>query len=429
MKSEPINKRQFLKRAGGLAALAALGDRLSIRAIAQEAGEQARTAQSAPTTKNSIARITATSVSVPCEYQAGSYKRKIRGGGVVAEVETADGIVGHGFTSITNDPIVVSAIRDVIAPYLKGKDAMAREAISEQLYWRLTPRGQTGHAVHAISCIDLALWDIAGKRYGEPVYRLLGDARKEVESYTTCGMNFLTREEIAEVGRALYMSGQHRLKMVVAAGASSFDHGGKSYQAIFEEDTARVRTMREAVGPDAQVDIDANQSLDVYQARHLARQIAPYDIGFFEEPLRANDIRQLADFRREAPMPIAAGQNEGALARWRDMLVNNAVDLLQFNVCMAGGFTAGLKIAGMAQAFGVPIANAGAYSNFNMHLHAGVANGGLCEWHLNAVGMCRVLYTGLPELTNGDRIVLPDKPGLGFELNRDALKDFAVKTG
>ena len=161
----------------------------------------------------------------------------------------------------------------------------------------------------------------------------------------------------------------------------------------------------------------------------LCARSRAYDIGFFEEPLRANDIHRLADFRREAPMPIAAGQNEGALSRWRDMLEASAVDLLQFNVCMAGGFTAGMKIAGMAQAFGVPIDNAGAYSNFNMHLHAGVANGGMCEWHLNAVAMCRVLYNGLPELTSGDRIVLPEKPGLGFELNRDALRDFAVKAG
>jgi L-rhamnonate dehydratase len=374
-----------------------------------------------------ITRITATAVSVPCEYQVGSYKRSIRMGGTVAEVETAGGLTGHGFSSITNDAIVVSAIRDVIAPYLKGKDAFAREAISEELFWRLTPRGQTGHAVHAISAIDCALWDIAGKKYGEPVWRLLGGARREVRVYTTCGMNFLSRDELAQVARDIRKTGQRRLKMVVAAGADQLDAGGKPVEDILAEDVARVRAMREAAGADAEVFIDANQSLDEFQARHFVRQIAPYDIGFFEEPLRANDIHRLADFRREAPMPIAAGQNEGQLSRWRDMLENSAVDLLQFNVCMAGGFTAGMKIAGMAQAFGVPIDNAGAYSNFNMHLHAGVANGGMCEWHLNAVAMCRVLYNGVPELTNGDRIQLPDNPGLGFELNRDALRDFAVK--
>jgi len=414
-----MTRRQFAWRTTALAGLATLRG---------ESAVAAQTANRSGASKSSaIARITATAVSVPCEYQVGSYKRNIRMAGTVAEVETADGLIGHGFSSITNDLIVVSAIRDVIAPYLKGKDAFAREAISEQLFWLLTPRGQTGHAVHAISAIDCALWDIAGKKYGEPIWRLLGGARKEVPVYTTCGMNFLSRDELAQVARDLRKTGQRRLKMVVAAGADQLDAGGKPVESILAEDVARVRAMREAAGADAEVYIDANQSLDEFQARPFVRQIAPYDIGFFEEPLRANDIHRLADFRREAPMPIAAGQNEGALSRWRDMLENNAVDLLQFNVCMAGGFTAGMKIAGMAQAFGVPIDNAGAYSNFNMHLHAGVANGGMCEWHLNAVAMCRVLYNGTPELTGGDRIELPEKPGLGFELNRDALREFAVK--
>ncbi len=414
-----MNRRNFLNRTGGLAAFAAMGCGLERPAMAQT--------PKASSKDDTIARITATAVTVPCEYSAGAYKRQVRMSGTVCEVETAGGLTGHGFSSITNDAIVVSAIRDVIAPYLKGRDAFAREAISEDLFWLLTPRGQTGHAVHAISAIDCALWDIAGKKYGEPVWRLLGGARKEVKVYTTCGMNFLSRDELAQVARDVFKSGQHRIKMVVAAGADALDAGGKAIEDILTEDVARVKAFREAGGDSAEVMIDANQSLDEFEARNFARRISPYNLAFFEEPLRANDIHRLADFRREAPMPIAAGQNEGALARWRDMLENNAVDILQFNVCMAGGFTAGMKIAGMAQAFGVPIDNAGGYSNFNMHLHGGVANGGMCEWHLNAVGMGRVLYKGLPELTNGDRLILPDKPGLGFELNRDALRDFAVK--
>lgn len=420
---EQLTKRQFLRRSAGLAFSAWAGGRngLVTSAAAQAAG-------AAPGQRdNRIARVAATAVTVPCDYQAGSFKRSVRMAGAVVEVETSDGLTGHGFSSITNDEVVVSAVRDVAAAALKGKDAMAREAIAEDLYWRLTPRGQTGHAVHAISAIDCALWDIAGKRYGEPVSRLLGGARKEVRVYTTCGMNFLKRDELAQVAREMVKSGQRNLKMVVAAGVPETNGDAKAIQDILDEDVVRVRTMREAAGPDARISIDANQSLDVFQARYLARRIAAYDIGFFEEPLRANDIHRLADFRREAPMPIAAGQNEGALSRWRDMVEASAVDILQLNVCMAGGFTGGMKVAALGQAFGVPIDNAGGYANFNMHLHAGVANGGLCEWHLNAVGMGRVLYTGIPEVTDGDRLVLPTKPGLGFELNRDALRDFAAK--
>lgn len=419
-----MNRRQLIRRIGGLAGLSALGE--ATQGFLAPLTAQTTSADGAKPSR--VAQVTATSVSIPCEYEVGSVKRPIRMGGVVAEVETADGLRGHGFAAITNNEVVVAAIRDVIAPFLKGKDALAREAISEQLYWRLTPRAETGQAVHAISAIDCALWDIAGKRYGEPIWRLLGGARNEVRVYTTCGMNFLSRDQLAQVARDVVKSGQTKLKLVVASGASNLDESGKSIQDILAEDVARVRTVREAAGPDAMVGIDANESLDGFQARHLARQIAAYDIGFFEEPLRGNDVHDLADFRREVRMPIAAGQNETELSRWRDMAEADAVDILQMNVCMAGGFTAGVKIAALAKAFGLPVYNAGAYANFNMHLHAGVANGGLCEWHLNAVPMCRILYTGVPELTNGDRLALPTKPGLGFELNRDALRDFAVKT-
>ncbi len=187
-----LNKRQFLRGVGRLGSVAAF-------ALLRGDHGAAQTANAGPGGRdNRIARVTATAISVPCEYRAGSFKKPIRMTGVVAEVETADGLTGHGFSSITTDQIVAAAIRDVIAPYLKGKDAMAREAISEDLFWLLTPRGQTGHAVHAISAIDCALWDIAGKRYGEPVWRLLGGARSEVKVYTTCGMNFLSRDELGK---------------------------------------------------------------------------------------------------------------------------------------------------------------------------------------------------------------------------------------
>jgi L-alanine-DL-glutamate epimerase-like enolase superfamily enzyme len=413
-----MTKREFLKQACGLALLSGTGSAVS-PLLAQTSGAKR---------DDRIARITATAVNVPCEYCVGSYRHEVRMTGAVLEIETADGLIGHGFTSITNDEIVVAAAREVIAPYLRGKDAMAREAISEDLFWKLTPRGQTGHAVHAISLVDSALWDIAGKRYGEPVWKLLGGARDRVNTYTTCGMNFLKRDELAQVARDLAKSGQKRLKMVVASGVPEAGGNTRAIDDILAEDVERVRIFREAAGSSAEIMIDANQSLDSLQARQFAKRLAPYDLAFFEEPLRANDILRLADFRREAPMPVAAGQNEGALSRWRDMLQHEAVDVLQFNVCIAGGFSAGLKIAGLAQSFGVPIDNGGGYANFNMHLHAGVANGGLCEWHLNAVAMCNLLYKGIPNLTNGDELVLPKTPGLGFELNHDALKDFSVKS-
>jgi L-alanine-DL-glutamate epimerase-like enolase superfamily enzyme len=132
-------------------------------------------------------------------------------------------------------------------------------------------------------------------------------------------------------------------------------------------------------------------------------------------------VLRLADLRRHTRIPISAGQNEGNLTRWRDMAVAGAVDILQLNVCMCGGYTGALKVAALAAAFSLPIDNGGGYALFNMHLHAGVANGGRVEWHMSSVALEHSLYTERFELQRG-RLALPDRPGLGFELTADAAR-------
>lgn len=377
---------------------------------------------SEPATGNRIVRVTPTPLYVPCRLQIGPIDKPAKLSGLVVEIETADGLVGHGFTAITDEEIVAAAIRDVVTPNILGLDALAREAIADRLNWLLTPRGQTGYASHAISAIDIALWDIAGRRLGQPVWRLLGGARRNVTTYTTFGFGALDRDELAESARYLAGRGHKRLKMVVGHHALARRDEPRPLDAVIAEDAARVAAARDAVGDGVELFIDANCSLDSYHALRLARLVADHDVALFEEPLRDNDVRRLADFRRSAPMAVAAGQNEGQLFRYRDLLVADAVDILQPNVCIGGGYTAGIRAAGLASAFGVPIDNGGAFPFHNMHLHAGLANGGLVEWHLVAVSMCRSIFTGLPD-RDGDILTLPDAPGLGFELDRDAVRE------
>lgn len=344
------------------------------------------------------------------------------GAGVVVVVETASGLRGHGFTAITNSPVVVSVVRDVIAREVTGQDALAREAIYERLQQSLVLRGlHAGHAMHAISAIDLALWDIAGKAFGQPVWRLLGGARPVVPAYSTFGQANLDRAQLVAAAKQNVAAGQKRLKMVVAA--NSLDHAqkGEPIEEGLTEDVERIRLVREAVGPHVSLYIDANHGLDEFQARRFIERIERHDIALFEEPLRGNDVLRLADLRRHTRIPIGAGQNEGNLARWRDFAVGGSVDILQLNVCMCGGYTGASKIAGLAAAFGLPIDNAGGYALFNMHLHAGLANGGRIEWHTNAVTLERQLYDQRFDLQQG-RLALPERPGLGFEPNPDTLR-------
>lgn len=367
-----------------------------------------------------IINIEATPVFVSGNVDVGGLPINGKLSGLIVEIETETGIVGHGFTAITDEEVVAAIVKTVVTPNVIGMDALHREAINERLYWLLSPRGQTGYASHAIAAIDIALWDIAGKAAGQPVWKLLGGARQELRHYTTFGFPSLNDEQLAHAARTLVAAGHTHLKMLVGFHAMSRRDQGRSLDDVIRQDARRVRAVREAVGDTAEIYIDANCGLDHYHALRLAQSIEECDIAFFEEPIMDNDPVKLADLRRQIRIPVAAGQSEGQLFRFRDMLMNNAVDVLQPNVCVCGGYSAGLKVAALARAFGAPIDNGGTFPYQNMHLHAGVANGGMVEFHVAVTDICHQLYLGLPE-HNGDSVTLSNKPGLGFELNKETL--------
>lgn len=377
-----------------------------------------------PTRARSIARVSAHPLNVPVEVTVAGVTRSLDLSAVVCEIETADGLVGHGFTAITEERTVAAAIEEV-APVLIGADPMRTEELWDRLFWLISPRGQTGYGPHAIAAVDTALWDLKGKLLGEPVWRLLGAARPEVPVYVTCGFNFLDIDQLVESARHWVGRGFTRLKMTVAAEATR-RRDSRPVAEVIAEDARRVEAVRAAVGPEPRLFIDANCNLDPLHAFKLAEAVAPFDIDFFEEPVLRNDIGWLADLRSRCPVPLAGGQNEGLAYRFRDLLVGKCVDVLQPNVVIGGGFTQTLKIAGMADAFATPIANGGGWPFHNAHLHAGLANGGLVEYHVPAVAVCEQLFTGLPVPREG-RLAVPTAPGLGFELERDAVREIAKR--
>tara|TARA_R110002049_G_scaffold188402_2_gene356871 strand:+ start:78355 stop:79509 length:1155 start_codon:yes stop_codon:yes gene_type:complete len=363
---------------------------------------------------------------IPCELELGEAKAANALSCAVLEIKTDEGLTGYGFTAITDEEVVAAIVRELVAPALLDHDPLHREAIAEKLYWLLTPRGQTGYASHVISAVDLALWDIFGKMTGLPCWRLMGGARAEVPLYVTFGFGSFSREQLVQAATHLKGDGVTRFKMVVGAQALARRDQGRPVDEVIREDVRRVAAVREAIGSEAELFVDANCSLDPGSARYLADAMRDSHVSFFEEPMRDNDVHKMRDLRQQTGVRVAAGQNEGQLFRFRDLIVNEAVDVIQPNVVICGGFTAAMKIAGMAQAHNVTIDNGGAFPFHNMHLHAGLASGGLVEWHLISVDMCRQLYTGLPDRV-GSTLTLPETPGLGFEANPDALQEFAQR--
>ena len=331
---------------------------------------------------------------------------------VFVRVETDAGLTGCGITG----PIQRFGVREFVTreagPMLIGKDPLATERLWHDWFYRLNPRAQTGVWSSAVSALDIALWDLKGKQANQPVWRLLGGYSATVPAYITFGLLEYDREQLVEVAKQFVAQGHDKLKMVVAI------HGGQDPA----EDAARVKAVREAVGDGIELMVDANYLFAFPRALDLCKRIEPYRITWFEEPVYGNDARLLADLRRQTSIPISAGQNEGHKWRHRELLVHGAVDILQPNVVYVGGYTEAVKVAAMAQAFNVPIANGGGWPHHNAHLIAGVANGWRVEFHVPMWVTGEIIFRDPPKPVRGT-VTLPDRPGLGLEPNEEALRD------
>jgi len=376
--------------------------------------------------RQTIARVKATAIAVPINFAQFGDDRVRPNSMCLAEVETENGAIGHGITSITQGTVIAKIINDVAGPSILGADAMAIERVWQNLYWTLTPWGQSGQGSHAIAAIDLALWDIKGKILGEPLWKLVGGANDRIEAYATCGFSFFDHDQLADATRTMVNQGYRAVKMQVGRPGLDRRNSTTTLAEMIDEDVKRVTTVREAVGPNIEVSVDAGCRLDLPSAVELARRLEPLNIACFEEPIMQNDVHLLAEMRRRTTIALSAGQNEGQSYRFRDMLVAGAVDIVQPNAIITGGMTSCLKIAGMAAAFNTPISNGGGCPYHNMHLQAGVANGTSIEYQLNSAGACQMIFDGLPEIKDG-WVQLPDAPGLGFSPNAAAIAEYTVE--
>jgi L-rhamnonate dehydratase len=331
---------------------------------------------------------------------------------VFVHVETDSGLTGYGWTGPLQRLATRELINGHIAPMLVGRDPLPTERHWHDLFRELNPRFQTGAWSSAVSAVDIALWDLKGKHLGQPVWRLLGGHSATVQAYVTFGLLEYSREQLVEAARQFAAQGHDKLKMVVAIRQGQDP----------AEDAARVRAVREAVGEGIELMIDANYLFSLPAALDLCRRIEPYGITWFEEPVYGNDARLLATLRRQTRIPLAAGQNEGHKWRHRELLVHEAVDVLQPNVVWVGGYTEAVKVAAMAQAWNVPIANGGGWPHHNMHLIAAVANGWRVEFHVPMWRTGEAVFRDVPQPSRGT-ITVPERPGLGLEPNLDVLRD------
>jgi L-alanine-DL-glutamate epimerase-like enolase superfamily enzyme len=333
---------------------------------------------------------------------------------VFVEVETDDGLKGFGVTGQFLPWSVLPCIEKHIFPAIKGMDPRDTEKIHMTVWKKLNPRAYTGVISNALSAVDIALWDIRGKAEGRTISGLLGGASDQCSAYATFGYAYFDRDELGGYARKFIDMGFDALKMVVG------DPGHD-----WKEDARRVRAVRKEIGDDIEILIDGNYFFSPAEARLLCRAIEDCNVTWFEEPVHQNDTRAMADLRMHTRIPLAAGQMEGHRWRYRDLVLHQAVDFLQPNCCYNGGYTESLKVAHMAQAFNLPIANGGGWPIFNMHLMAGLMNGGRVEFHYGMWQAGKRFFKGAPD-PEGNILKIPAASGLGFMPDEDQLRDSRV---
>lgn len=343
------------------------------------------------------------------------------------QIKTDNGIVGLSQIGGFMHSATIAFIENDLAPFLKGQDPLETERLMHEMLWKFNTRGHGGVWNFAASAIDVALWDIKGKFYNAPVWRLLGAAQKSLPAYITFGLRAYSQEKLAEAAKYWAAKGQTRLKIQVGRlnihGRMDPSGAGAGHREDNPaEDEARVRAVREAVGDKVELMVDANCLMKYDAALRWCKRLEPYNLMWFEEPIVYNDRRLLAELRKQTHIPIAAGQWDNFFTLC-ELVRERAVDFLNIHVLSIGGFTMAMKAVGFAHAFNLPVGNG---DHFDLHLHAAVPNGWRAEFHVNNWLTWKVLYREVPEPTDG-WVMLSERPGLGMDLNPDAVKEYRTK--
>ena len=360
-----------------------------------------------------IADIKVHLVSAPV---AGSYADATRTvetvGFTVVRVITDQGLEGLGVTyhEVGGEATKVLINRNM-TPRLVGRDPLQTEVIYADLVGYLRGIGRKGIMFCALSAIDIALWDLKGKILDLPLYRLLGGAKTEVPVYASGGWTSYEDDELVDEITAMVKRGYTQVKFKVGV------EGGTNLR----RDVRRVAAVRDAVGPDIGIMLDANNCWDAATGVQFANRVREYDIIWLEEPVPADDLPGLARFKRGTDIPLATGEHEYTKFGVRDLLWNEAADIVQIDGARSGGYTEMLKIAALTQAWNVKFAPH-AMENIHAHLVSAVPNALILERLLMFEDITSKLFKDVPTPVDG-MMAIPDKPGRGLDLDYDFIAD------
>lgn len=346
---------------------------------------------------------------------------------LLVEIVTDEGISGWGECHLAVEPIK-ALIDSLLSSLMIGKDPLDIEQLWATLYNRTIRFGQKGIAICAIGALDLALWDLAGKILNQPLYKLLGGKRfNEVTPYAT-GFYFQDKPDFsadfAAEAEGYLQDGYNAMKLKVGLGV--------------KEDLRNVKAVRQVVGEETLVMVDATWGFDLNTAKILGRGLEELGVYWFEEPLAPEQLDGYSELASYLDIAVAGIESEYTMVNFKRILDKRAVDILQPDIVTAGGITECRKIASLAKLYGVPIA---------LHLwSSAIALSAGIHFMVSLPPLTPSLYGDTPPLIEFDRtpnpfreelvenppvskegkIAVPEGPGLGVVINREVLKRYCV---
>ncbi len=340
---------------------------------------------------------------------------------VLVKITTDQGLVGWGECHSPSAPRMHQrVITDLFAPVLRGQDARRINGLWERLFTTERVRGySTGVQFEALAGVDLALWDLLGKALGLPVYQLLGGKYRDAQPIYR-GIGGSSTDALVADAKAALESGMRMVKMSYRKGKGS-------------EDIERVAAVSEAMKPNGQVAVDSLGAFKLYEAVQAGRRFDRLgNVGWFEDALLPDDQPAYPILAESLETPVCAGEMLNNRFQFRDLLASHGADIVNPDVCRAGGITECQRLAALADAFNVlwsPHVSTGTILYYAASLHLAVAtpNCVIMEGGNKLQGPLGNALVRTPLRSDGGAAVAPDRPGLGIEWNEDALARVTVK--
>lgn len=325
---------------------------------------------------------------------------------IAVRITDSNGVVGLGYTYTVGSAAraIRSLIEDDFIPLIDGEDETRIEALWERMWWSVHFTGRGGMAAFAIAAIDIALWDLKARQAGQPLWRLLGGYDPKVRAYAG-GIDLqFPIEQLLDQTRDNLARGFRAIKMKVG-------------RDVLSEDVARLSAMRDLLGEDFPLMVDANMRWTADQAVEAALAFADLRPYWIEEPMVPEDIAGHVRLRQLTPAPIATGENFHSLSEFQAMITAGGVSFPEPDVATCGGVTVWMKVAKLAESFNLPVTSHGVH-DLHVHLLAAVPNASYLEVH----GFGLEKFMANPLTVSEGLATASDGPGHGVEFDWDGLE-------